>query len=382
MKNEISTLSSDQLDQNSLDSLALIFASKYTPTPIQLHDIIKEDGGEVEKEIQNRRGIPTPGRGTPTQNFQRIKVRLPFDGEKDLLLHRSSTYNHNPPEYNELNRNQIVYYVDYRAQNREPDEIKEEVQNEIENWVEDVNWWVEQLNQDIRSMEDDFEREARSELERRQEEVKTKQQVMDDLGVDTGSSEDQGYVKPEKKRSIEIPESDEDNHPEILPDQTFLDILDIVDDLGINIERSKQTVRELDEEGLRDIFLLGINSHYAGLATGESFNRGGKTDILLRHQNRNLFIAECKFWRGPSKYEETIDQLLGNLSVRDSHASLLIFSRNKDFTQVQQKIRQATRDHDNYESQLPEFEDHQIYRFQLDSGTPVKLNVKAFNLLN
>jgi len=32
-----------------------------------------------------------------------------------------------------------------------------------------------------------------------------------------------------------------------------------------------------------------------GKATGETFNRARKTDILLREGDRNVFIAECKF---------------------------------------------------------------------------------------
>ncbi len=31
--------------------------------------------------------------------------------------------------------------------------------------------------------------------------------------------------------------------------------------------------------------------------TYETFNMSGKTDILLREGERNVFIAECKFWK-------------------------------------------------------------------------------------
>jgi hypothetical protein len=33
-----------------------------------------------------------------------------------------------------------------------------------------------------------------------------------------------------------------------------------------------------------------LNTHYAGRAHAEAFNHGGKTDILIRHEGRNLFI--------------------------------------------------------------------------------------------
>jgi hypothetical protein len=46
-------------------------------------------------------------------------------------------------------------------------------------------------------------------------------------------------------------------------------------------------------------------------ATGETFNSKGKSDILIRNGNANLFIAECKVWNGKNKFVESIDQLFG-----------------------------------------------------------------------
>jgi hypothetical protein len=166
----------------------------------------------------------------------------------------------------------------------------------------------------------------------------------------------------------------------VLQDRTFIEVLDLLDDLGRDLERSATPVRGLDEESLRDIFLMGINSHYSGFATGETFNRGGKTDILLRYDNENLFIAECKFWDGPSVYTDAVDQLLNNLTVRDSHAALLIFSRRQDFGTVEDRIREATMAHDRYVSEVPEIADHGVYRLESESGYPVRVAVKAFDV--
>jgi len=281
-----------------------------------------------------------------------------------------------------MNRGEVVYYIDYRTENREPDEIKEEIEGDIEQWLEKVEKYVKNLNSDIDSMQEKSRNEARKAIERRRDNVETKQQVMDELGVNTGSPGNQGYVVPEKKRDIQIKASDNDNTTEILPEQTFIEIMEIIDDLRINIERSAERVRDLDEESLRDIFLAGINSHYVGLATGESFNRSGKTDILLRYDNKNLFVAECKFWKGQSQYKDAIDQLLNNLTVRDTQASLLIFSKNLGYSQMQDRVREATKDHGRYEGPVSGFADHDIYRFQTDSGTTAKVAVKTFDLLD
>jgi hypothetical protein len=41
-----------------------------------------------------------------------------------------------------------------------------------------------------------------------------------------------------------------------------------------------------------------LNGAFKGQATGETFNFQGKTDILIRFEGKNVFIAECKFWKG------------------------------------------------------------------------------------
>ena len=380
MNDELSGLSSEELQSNSTDSLALIFAAKHTPSQIELQDPVKEDGGEVEKDVSDRQDIPSFGSGPTYVTYHRLKVKIPFNVDKEIFRHRPSSHDLNPPLYDELNRGEVVYYIDYRTENREPEEIKEEIEGDIRQWTEKVEKYVGNLNNDIESMQEKFRKDARKAIERRRDNIETKQQVMDDLGVETGTPGDQGYVVPEKKRDIQITASETDSTSEILPEQTFVEILDIVDDLGLNIERSVERVRDLDEESLRDIFLIGINSHYAGLATGETFNRTGKTDILLRYDNKNLFVAECKFWKGQSQYKDAIDQLLDNLTVRDTQASLLIFSKNHSYSQIQERVREATKDHKKYEAQPSEFADHDVYRFQNNSETTVKVAVKTFDL--
>ena len=57
---------------------------------------------------------------------------------------------------------------------------------------------------------------------------------------------------------------------------------------------------------------MNLNGHYD--ATGETFNAEGKTDILIRTDGRNVFIAKCKFWKGQKALHVAIDQMLGYLT--------------------------------------------------------------------
>jgi hypothetical protein len=86
---------------------------------------------------------------------------------------------------------------------------------------------------------------------------------------------------------------------------------------------------------------LQLNGHYEGGASGETFNRAEKTDILIRSGDRNVFIAECKFWRGQKGFNEAVDQLLSYLTWRDSKCALLIFNTTKDSAGVRAKMHEV-----------------------------------------
>ncbi len=96
----------------------------------------------------------------------------------------------------------------------------------------------------------------------------------------------------------------------------------------------------LDEEKIRDLLLVFLNAQYEGDAAGEVFNAAGKTDILIRVGDRNVFIAECKIWKGPKTIRDALGQLLSYLTWRDTKAALLVFIRIGD-QRAQQSLETA-----------------------------------------
>ena len=114
------------------------------------------------------------------------------------------------------------------------------------------------------------------------------------------------------------------------------------------MERSPGAFAAMKEEMLRSHILVQLNGHYEGCATGETFNFEGKTDILARVGGKNLFIAECKFWKGPKALADAIDQLLGYASWRDTKVAIVLFNWQKDFSRVLEAIPTAVKRHPNY----------------------------------
>jgi hypothetical protein len=118
------------------------------------------------------------------------------------------------------------------------------------------------------------------------------------------------------------------------------------------MEKKPALYQDKDEEGLRDQFLFVLETRYEETtATGETFNRGGKTDIILKYSKdgSNLFVAECKFWHGASEFLKAISQLFDRyLTWRDSKAALLIFVKNKDFSNVLTTVKDEVKKHPYY----------------------------------
>jgi hypothetical protein len=124
--------------------------------------------------------------------------------------------------------------------------------------------------------------------------------------------------------------------------------LKIMQDMTLVMERSPDAFRTMDEEALRQHFHVQLNGQFEGKATGETFNMAGKTDILLREGERNVFIAECKFWKGPKAFGEAIDQMLGYATWRDGKTAILVFNRGTETSTVLAGVDATARAHANF----------------------------------
>ena len=119
------------------------------------------------------------------------------------------------------------------------------------------------------------------------------------------------------------------------------------------LERTLSLPAKLNEEQVRDLLLVNLNAHFEGDAAGEVFNGEGKTDILIRVEDRNIFIGECKIWGGPSTMDEALGQIFKYLVWRDTKAAILLFIRNKDVTAVIKKAVAKIEAHPNYKRRGP-----------------------------
>jgi hypothetical protein len=163
----------------------------------------------------------------------------------------------------------------------------------------------------------------------------------------------------------------------------YNEILEVIRPMGRAMERTPADFAGRPEERLRDHLLVALNTQYRGQAGAEGFNKGGKTDLLLRVQDHNAFIGECKWWSGVKDMGRALDQLYGYSTWRDSRLALIFFVAARDPAAIVEKAREllAARDEfDGWESNDHEAEMRCRIRWPDDPGRTATLTSLFFHL--
>jgi len=255
----------------------------------------------------------------------------------------------------------------------------------IKNTIVDINQKIEEINLKVKPIIKECilkKREEITPLENLKKTIK--------YPLKKNPAVPETFPVPLNKKEIKIPQAS--NDIENIIQEPIIELLDynhilkICSDMALVMERTPSVFEKIDEEDLRIHFLVQLNGHYEGTATGETFNLGGKTDILIRKDNNNLFIGECKYWHGQKQYSETIDQLLNYVTYRDTKTAILVFVRNKDFSNVLNEIQETTPKHENFVQQDASYHSpiSSAYRYVLknknDKDKKFLLTVMAFHI--
>lgn len=313
---------------------------------------------------------------------QIVKYHIPFSGDKELLLCKPNPFIMWTQKI--LLENGCISFEVINFDDN-PNSIKSNAKSTINN----IKKQYENLKPQMNKLASDLINYVRDTFRKRKEIVLKNNNLLSSLGVPIKMNEvSSTFTIPSnipKKIILEKPKvmDGEYKAEPTIDKKAYFDILQIIYDVGKQFERLPSTYYKKTEEELRDHILLFLEPRFEGTATGETFNKTGKTDILLRYENSNLFIAECKFWHGQKAYLKTIDQLLSYLTWRDSKAAIILFCRNNDFSNVILKTKQATKEHPNYLGFVDEKSDTWLnYRFHIngDKNREVKLAILLFHI--
>ena len=374
---EIQGLDPDRLLNTPVDDLVAYFAQKYRIEVPTLHrdQALLDEPRETYQEVNDYgRQIRIPS--------TLIKLTVPFDGEKDMFYVRPSTFDTAPPRAAVTSDGVVLELV---IRSSEQDQVK----NTLNRALDDIERYLGWQRPTIEAFNANLAGQARQAIEARRARLLQDRNLVSGLGfaVKPRAGAPQTYAAPQARRKIEPklpPASSTPFKPEpVLQEQHYQHILNVIDNMTVVMERSPTAFAEMGEEDIRQHYLVQLNGHFEGAATGETFNHQGKTDILIRVDGKNIFIAECKFWRGEKQFIETVDQILSYLSWRDTKAAIILFNRNKDFSQVLAKIKEAmaARQHRKHG---PKVESETRFRYVFgnpsDHSREIILTVVAFDV--
>jgi hypothetical protein len=378
-RREINTLLEERILNTDPTALADYFFEKYKANvpALDRENLVAE---QHERNVTvydrfDRREFQVPGVA--------FDFELPFVGDSVIFKVQPNTFSSNPPRA-EVRGSSLFFTISGRALDAE--KVKQDVDSLIASIEQYLGWH--------QAMWGGFEAQLKQAIDqaigdRRDRLLKQKGSAAALAGLGIKLKEKPGdartFVPPAIKQVItpKLPPMRPAQAPESTLDKAqYETILGLIRDAGHSIEQSSSRTRELDEEALRDIFLVPLNAHF-GSATGETFNFGGKTDILIKYEGQNLFVAEFKFWGGEKLYTETIDQLLSYLTWRDTKAAIIVFNRNLGFSSVVTKITEATSTHPKFVSgpkKLDETSSQFVFSLPNDPDRHVTVSVLCFDL--
>jgi len=342
---EIDGLDSQYVLKASSTELENHFVEKAMVQPLKLH--VDQQYIESQRTIQvdvshDFRRAVFPGEQAHVPGTQ-LKIAIPYEGQEELWKIRPSTYSLGGYPEIDIYRDRVVITMSFDDDTAD----RQHVKNEIERSIESLSNAVSNQRRDVERHNKAVPDKIKARLNAKRDKSSAAVGVVTGLGIPLKRRDEAAtYAAPVTRRpQVSRPKPSvpiEKYKPEpVLEESEYSHILTVLQSMSLVIERNPMSFSTLNEEGIRDHFLLQLNGHYEGAATGETFNSVGKTDILIRMEDRNVFIAECKFWRGPKGFDEAVDQLLGYLTWRDCKCALLIFNRNRDSTTVIQKMHEA-----------------------------------------
>jgi len=340
---EINALENEYVLKASLTELEDFFIEKVLIEPLVLHSdqlyIKKQSGTQIDVSSDFGRDV-RPGERAVIRGTK-IDIAIPYEGYPILLKLQASTFGGCYPDI-EIRNNEIQFSITFPDDSAEPKKMKSDIDRSIQALENAVGY----LKADVTNHNNSAPNTVKQVLARKRELAQSTTGAIAALGIPVKRADAvPTFAIPVKRRErpVKLPTVATDKYvPEpALDESEYQFILEILRSVSLVIERNPSSFSSLDEEAIRDHFLIQLNGHYKGEATGETFNAAGKTDILIREGDRNVFIAECKFWHGQKAFGDAVDQLLNYLTWRDSKCALLVFNRTKDSSAVRLKMHEA-----------------------------------------
>lgn len=399
IKKEIEMLSNDQICNTDLEELADYYFDKYQIEPIT---IFKDNIIEKMIEIKIKTHNPFYGGDYYEQQYfiadgYKIIHEIPFEGDTNLLYLRPSTHYMSRFQVDNIINStdekygQIVFSLEFTKNELEnnKDNIKVFVSNKFNTELRNYYGTITTINSEVTTYDNNLRNTIMSFLQARLKKASDYISLSEKLDIPLVQNPNAPNIKPillkkvKKDKLMTFPMQKQKETEYEISDSDYNNIKSVIDLACVSMEKSARTFYKLQEEELRDIILSNLNTHYQGTATGETFNKRGKTDIYIPFDNKFGYIGECKIWHGIKKFNEAIEQLFSYMTWRDTKTSLIIFNKDaKDFKKILETVNEDLKKNELCEN-LIKTKDNQwqcIFKKYEDSEEKIKMNICIYDL--
>ena len=353
MKAEVENMTDAEINSCNFQEWTDYLVNKYYIVPITIFETnIERTLTETKVKKSN------PFRGYPYENdfFEIdgvcVTFKIPFDGNPDLfalqpsrrILMRFMTEHFVEPCDNDCGSFTLDFKYTKQELQDKGEAMLEYVQKQFENEFENYKTMIGYVNAELTSYNNSLASSATQLLEKRKKKEDSFSAISAALQIPLTVSKNAPNTKPIPLRRIVRQPSMKPTIPAIpaepyISDGDYENINNIISMCGTTMEKTARTYYANTEEELRDHLLATLNTHY-DVATGETFRKIGKTDILIEFENKAAFIGECKIWHGERMFQDAIQQVINYSTWRDLKVSVIVFNKeNKSFHPILSKIK-------------------------------------------
>lgn len=243
-----------------------------------------------------------------------------------------------------------VFVTDSEIRNKSKEEVNNIIKSKEKNFLQTTKLKIDRLNSVINDFNKNLQNIVAEFIQTKIHDDSSLEFVSDAIGVSVHSkvsSQTEGSkieILP-KKADLLLPDRKKyDGY--YLDKENYSAIISTIRNHLIATENNPKAIKKLNnEELIRDTILWTLNANYF-VTSGETFRNSGKTDILISFNDKSVYVAECKMWKGRQYLNEGINQLLSYTTWRDSKMTILIFNMdNKDFNQVCLESKKCLSEH-------------------------------------
>ncbi|HUT85489.1 MAG TPA: hypothetical protein VMW66_01475 [Elusimicrobiales bacterium] len=270
-----------------------------------------------------------------------------YEGDKEIFRYQPSKFDSNPPHATVAGGKLKIMCKDTTL---DAVELKLFLSTELKKIKECLGI----LKSDISGFNDNLKKNIGARISIRKQQLEATDIAVQKMDLPLKKRKQKPLVRPvpAERKSIVIHHSDKYPDPNI-SDETYEDILSVISDMIMIEERSPHLFRSIDIETVRNYILINLNGQYENQTGGETFVGQRQTDILVRYKGKNVFVGECRFWKGIKSLKDDIEHLFKYVTWHDTKTAIIMLNKQKNTPAVLEKIPLIMKEFANFVEELP-----------------------------